>query len=49
MTICSSRYSSACSGTIDCTKIVLRSGSMPQPIQSATLSIALATISAVSA
>jgi len=37
-TIESRRYSSACSGTSDCTKNVLFSGSSPAPIQSATFS-----------
>ncbi len=47
--ICRSRYNSACSGTSDCTKSVLFSGSIPAPIQSATLSSADATIGPVSA
>ena len=46
-TIDSSRYSSACSGTSDCTKIVLRSGSMPAAIQSVTLSYAWPVSSSV--
>ncbi len=36
--IASSRYNSACSGTIDWTKKVLRSGSRPAAIQSIALS-----------
>src|SRR6516164_9539633 len=48
-TIDSSRYSSACSGTSDCTKNVLFSGSRPAPIQSATFSYAFDVRRVVSA
>ena len=40
-----SRWSSACSGTSDCMKSVLRSGSRPAPSQSAAISSVLAAIS----
>ncbi len=44
-----SRWSSACSGTSDWMKRVLRSGSSPAPSQSATISTVYPPASALSA